>query len=176
MSGPLQVIPQGLLGFLQLKSSGMNPRDLVDTVQPTFDLWKHYLRSMAINWTTASGVAVIGNAGGGAVYSPNAIIVPQNEVWYVTTYGVSLSPLTAGDVADFSPALRLTSVGTIIWNLCPNVNPRLPLVAATGYTPHVSSHDFFAPPGSEFGFWIQGATFAASETFSANLRYTRMPI
>jgi len=176
MSGPLQVAPAGLLGFLQLKNAGSNPRELVDSVQPTFDLFRRYLETMANQWTTASGVAVIGNAAGGAVFSPNAIVVPATEWWYVSSYGVSLSTLTAGDVLDYSPALKLNQAGTIHWELCRNQTPRLPMVAATPYAPHVAAFDFFAPPGAEFGFWIHGATLAASETFSAELRYTRMPI
>lgn len=41
-SGPIQLQPRGLLAFLQLKNQGRNPANLVDSIQPTFDILDWY--------------------------------------------------------------------------------------------------------------------------------------
>ena len=45
--GPMQKIPQGLIGFLQLKTVGQNPSALADAVSPTWDLRDLYLETEA---------------------------------------------------------------------------------------------------------------------------------
>lgn len=45
MSGPIQTLPAGFLSLLQLKNMGVNPSQLIDSVQPSFDMMEWYLRN-----------------------------------------------------------------------------------------------------------------------------------
>lgn len=88
MSGPIQTLPQGLLGLLQLKVQGRNPRDLAESVQPTLEMSGFYLES-SVNWSPntvgfADAVIAPGTAGPSFLALAPGVLSPgENECWYV---------------------------------------------------------------------------------------------
>jgi len=102
MPGPIQPAPLGLLGLLQLKQLGQNPRDLANVVSPIFDLREHY---MAAQFKTASvQVSVANNALGFQGMVP----VPQGKLWYVYEHTIIIGATTvptAGNEVRALPAV-----------------------------------------------------------------------
>lgn len=96
---PLQQLPQGLLGFFQLKSGGMTPTQLLETLTPVLDLVPWYLQTNSEN---VSGTAsnALGPVGGSA-----GVVVPPNEWWYVHVFTVFTDVLLAGEEATITPLL-----------------------------------------------------------------------
>jgi hypothetical protein len=178
MAGPIQIIPRGLLGFFNLKSQGANPTQLVESVQPIIDLYPQYLEAQAIIWPLVSGVNLASGNNGGGVWSPNAIVVPNDQIWWIQSYGIFTGQLPATDDCVYSPAMRITTVGTIQWELCPKRNePYQPsLVAPVNKSRLVTANGFFAPPGSELGFWVQSCVTATTVALTAEVRYCPMRV
>jgi len=82
-SGPIQVQPNGLLGFLQLKNRGANPSQLEDGVQPIIDLGEWYRQTNIETITNRT----TGNLARGLNAATVPIEVPANQWWYVTHAG-----------------------------------------------------------------------------------------
>jgi hypothetical protein len=177
MSGPIQVIPAGLLGFLQLKNAGRYPREFGETLDPTIELLDWYLDAMSIAWPTTSSVAIgPGTSQGFNNFSPNTINVPQTEWWALRTFTIQTTALTAGDIVDLRPCIRYNFVGTIRYAILDGVNGNPPPTALPQVAQLVfGTRPVFIPPGCDLGFW-SNLTLAGAETFTANLQYTRLPI
>jgi len=177
MSGPLQVIPAGLLGFLQLKNAGQNPRDLVDSVQPTFDLWRHYLASYGEIWNQASTFIQAGPVGavGFGAFNTLPIVVPTQQWWYVHSYNVRVV-VAAGDTYRYQCAYRTNQLSTAHVEIADSGN--VVTADAATWDPNKTFRDFLVPPGTEFGIWATLLTVsgANSGTFIPTLRFTRLPI
>lgn len=110
---PLNVQPQGLLGFLQTKTGGKYPQTLnEDFVQPTWDLARHYVET---NAEFAVDI-VLNEVAGSQLYS--TILVAQPYWQYINWWGVTWQGTNAGDscVADliiYEPQQgRVLSIGT----------------------------------------------------------------
>jgi len=115
-SGPVQVIPPGFLGLLNLKNQGRIPDVLQGNFQPTLDMleWllfanREILRSEASIGATASSSFF-------HMTSNGPLRIPEHEVWYVWDINVELS-IPAGGASSLSgymaPAV-LTPDGTSI--------------------------------------------------------------
>jgi hypothetical protein len=173
MAGPIQVIPRGLLGMLQLKSGGNNPSQLNETVQPVIDLYPQYKESLA-QYQPLGGIALASGAVGPNFFAPLAIIVPDNEIWWCMNYGIytGLMPVATDDCV-FAPLMRTTRVGSIRIELCPNATPMpvAPSVAAANRQKFAGASGFWMPPGSELGFFISSITAAVTVAFTGDLRY-----
>lgn len=76
--GPIQILPRGLLGFLQLKNAGQNPSLLSDLLQPTLDL-REWLLETNSESVFVSGVAFIPAATGVGFFS--LFTVPDGQHW-----------------------------------------------------------------------------------------------
>lgn len=101
MAGPLNRLAPGLLDFLRLRSGGRHPSQLIETIQPTFDMWAALevsnpdlvtLNSTLVGWDFLTRIVPVLNAEcfpislGGVGLTP--VTVPQNEVWYLTSASV----------------------------------------------------------------------------------------
>lgn len=177
MSGPINLIPPGVLGFLQLKNFGKNPTEFPEVLAPTFDLLKWYLsgesRQMA---ATDTSLAMATNVGGFQRLTTAPIIVPATEWWYV--HSVFLRAQLPAAVTEFfsgapcwfnpntfNPNELLCEPGAIIQG-----------VAATDRTYFTVARDFWVPPGSEFGAFVLTCQSATTIFVSLNGRITVLPI
>lgn len=93
---PINRLPEGLLGFLDIKSMGKNPSTLLDQVQAIISLEPFYaLASISSSFSRAAGPAVTNvfetfttpaytNAGAALPET-----VPPQEIWLVTNFSVN---------------------------------------------------------------------------------------
>lgn len=176
-SGPIQTFPRGLIGLLQLKSRGQMPDVLQGTVQPTVDLMQLWLNAGQAPDTVLHARAIGAGNGGFWEFSPNAILVPQNEIWYVHHYTVRVA-IPAGateQTRSFAPAMGVTQVGTILYQVlaAPQTFDGVAGVAVTGY---VRAGGFWLGPGQSLGFVIGNVATATTHVFVGDVLATRMPI
>lgn len=110
---PINRHPTGFLGLLDLKTGGRNPETLFRSVQPVVDMTQFYAESPSE--FLLGNVVITGDTGGGffPFTAPvGGIIVPQNEVWYVSYFSVSVGfTLAPGQSAVGMPGRRIA--GTI---------------------------------------------------------------
>lgn len=151
-SGPIQVIPPGLLGLLQLKSPmGVNPSVLNNDVQPVIDLEKWWMRAREeyIDLATATNPYAPATYHSLVAFGANSPTVPNNEWWYVRNLSGRVYSSGAGTVTR----------GCRVGYLTPNIGNVLlfgdPMEAiAAGGSDTSLARDFWAPPGSIFGIYL----------------------
>lgn len=178
MSGPIQRIPPGFLGFLQLKNFGKNPSELPDVLTPTLGMFDWYMQANAesrfSSWslaTNATGPVIIGS------FANTNLLVPNTEIWFVIAANVGLQTLPA---ANDTCSLKL---GYFDRNLggffgAPGPDEQCLLVGGTSdVRPFFRSHNFWVPPGGYISAWVEQATFAGGPfTASLGARVVRMPL
>lgn len=177
-NGPIQVTPVGLLGMLSLKTGGMMPDAMRQDVQPTVDLEAYWLRSTRVVDRVNRGItlpaAVYNNY---QDFSPNTIIVPQQEWWYVHSYSVRVYVENAADTANaVRLALLFNSTGTLRYRFIGEVPP---FVIHTAATPMLLllAEGFWAPPGSHIGFFCYSVAGPVGLTVDVvGLDYSVLPL
>ncbi len=178
-SGPIQLIPPGLLGLLQIKSpAGQNPNVLNADVQPTLEMLDLYLRTNQEVWGSNSGVTVAVSAPATVVqFSPNAIVVPAQEWWYVHHYSVSALPGAGGFVIAPRLGMLLNRTGTIRYIVLgpESYIPGGGITSTTGAM-MFSAKGFWMPPGSELGMYISDVQVADVDLTVRGLVFTRCRI
>lgn len=92
---PIQVIPPGLLGFLQIKNGGLNPREFPEVLQPVMELMHWYLYANA-EVVTGTDAAIA------AASLTNYLTVPDDEWWVVH---------------DAQAAMTMAAASTAVWSL-----------------------------------------------------------
>jgi|SRR5687767_3091241 len=99
----LNLQPFGLLSFLGIKNGGEYPQQLISTLQPTLDLWEHYVAANREEYTLACAnqTGAIGSATniqittisptppGEIILVAGQLLVPQTELWYVISCSVA---------------------------------------------------------------------------------------
>jgi hypothetical protein len=176
-SGPIQVLPAGLLGLLQLKTpAGRNPQSLLGEVQPGIDMLPLYLNRQAIHAVQAGYTVGIGSGSGAFAFNSPSLIVPPDEWWYVHHMTVQTSALTAGDIFQgLCPAVFLDpNAPSARFHLFANPSYGAP-TAGVG-TRAAGAHDFYVPPGSSFAWFADTWTVAAGESVVADVFYSPMPV
>lgn len=177
LSGPIQKIASGLLGFFQLKSpSGLNPTWLRNDLTPTVDLLKWYFQ--ASSQADLAGEHEItlatGNQGFQDFGVAGPILVPQNEFWYVHNFAIITSPLAAADIVHFAGAIRQNPVPTQRqWLTGP---PQRVVASGAGDRAIWSARDFWVNPNDSLGLYVIENVVAAARTYAGYIRYTRCPI
>lgn len=170
--GPLQLIPPGLLGFLNLKSNGDNPHSLLAEYRPTLEMrdWMFQAKQEDINGTGL--VLVTGNLGTRTAFAV-PLQVPQGEWWYVHSAMASSAGLPAAD-------LIAGAIGWVVGNPGNFANHIVgPVETVAGAANKVelfrSDRGFFMPPGALLGIFISQATFAVNHTMFMWAQITRLP-
>lgn len=184
MAGPIQQIPQGLLGLLQLKELGSNPPTLVDTVAPNLDLFALYaergsnaaLGLFGVNPQTATFATATPNVHNFLVGGVNAQ-VPQNEMWYVTNAGITMVGLIAA--ADSITVglgwLSFAGAGGDLYMMTPvyrdTITPRSRFLQ-TDPMPR----PMFVAPGGIFTAVVVDNLTAGTQQLQLSIRAIRIPI
>lgn len=195
MPGTVNPAPPGLLSLLELKQQGENPNRLSDTVVPVVDLTHWYGQDRL---ESVAGYQFLGD---GIFYSDvipfitQPLTVPEGEVWWVDHYSVLL-------FFDTAPATTLLAYH----QLAPVVIPRnIPLPLATfganylvgesapafssvvagavpasgGYVTSPALRDFWAGPGTTFGYAFAGivtAGGAGGQYIAGAPQFTRLKV
>jgi len=159
--------PRGLTSILALRSDGQVPHNLSDIVAGTVEMRELFLldtRESIISNSNAAP-AVGSNVYAGA--APGDLVIPAGELWYVWHYFCN-STLGAGAAIDFCPSAQLDAT--------PLMSPLGPYVAgaATQNVKAPSISQFWAGPGTTFGFSVRSVTLAPS--VNAGIVFTRLRV
>jgi len=177
-SGPIQTIPRGLLGLLNLKNVGRLPDVLHGTVQPTIDLTAWWMNALA-ELDTNIHSNVLSSMGHTMMnFAVNPLVVPNNEVWWVNTYSVEVQ-LAAGaaELAEnIAPLLLINTAGVPRWISLTDTSLTVRGDAAGVAGGVISARGFLAPPGSQLGFYIGRLATAGVGSFFAQVYKTAMII
>lgn len=179
MGGPVQVIPPGLLGFLQLKQQGRNPAELLESLYPVLELTDWYLQARTLDHSQAVGIASIAIGFGAAIqnlFAPTPITVPDGEMWWVEEYTVQSGNLAAAtERCQLQCAMYTPLVGTVNAYLLGDPSPDITGNAVVRRNAARARH-FFAPPGAGLGFALFIQETAANITYTGFARFVRLPL
>jgi hypothetical protein len=181
-SGPIQTIPQGLLGLLQLKELGKNPSELLDQVQPSYDLFQQYIQRNLVGEQTLIGgpistAALVTANRGLQGFSLNGagvtfLNVPQNQIWYVYQLSGDVLTINPADTISYSMACLLPS-----GRFCALSPPYLDVQNArtrAGLSGVVTP--FWASPGTGFAVWVYDILAATTITVLGTIRAVQIQI
>lgn len=155
--------PTGLLGFLGIKNFGRNPGVLSDTISLTWDGRDLYLQDAAEIAQFSSSIPSVGSL---PCFTP-----PEGEVWYCWNYAVRSATLGAGEQLDIYPAI-LSQNNAVVMQI--GHSGTLASVAgdiAGGWT----DRPLVLSKGASLGVIARHFVAGAPITYSAQLRFTRMP-
>lgn len=176
---PIQAIPQGLLGFLQLKNAGKNPSEISELLQPVLDLREWYLQTAMRNFIgnggAAPSAALPNNTVGFIGYLatvPN-ITVPANEVWYCPYYTALSATLLAAETIQFGCGFRNPDAGFTYQSL---IGEPCDPVTGPNKRAFAFARDFWLPPGTQLGIQVFQCATAATIVVEGHLRYVPLPI
>lgn len=161
-NGPIQIVPRGLLGLLNLKNSGKTPSTLGGVVTPIMDLLEMYCSSTyePVAATVAVAAAV------GPVSSD--LVVPQNEIWFVRVATATTDVLGVGDTITMQVSIALSGITTV-----PFGDPQS--AVAAGRIRCTSGNDIIvATPGSIFGAWVSALGGAVQIDIAALISRARV--
>ena len=187
MSGPIQLAPPGLLGFLQLKVGGQNPRELNESIAPTFEMWRHMLDAYAtfdgIDWyyqlpaaAEYRGTIVPLNGGAGA-----ALEVPSHEYWWVKAFTLNSAALAkATNCIQMKPVVLHApyGAGTGYELLNEGNGAQVSSAYAQPITTQIwtaGAYGFLAPPGARLAAFVN-AIVSAATPITARVCYSRLPV
>ena len=171
MTGAVQLIPPGLLGYLGIKNQGQNPSDLLSTVQPTLDLrdwWFQARLDSAPSGAFSRASAIVTASVGFKQFDVQPLQVPQGQIWYITDFTGIANIATPADSITFCMGLLTDPVALNILQLGPLstdvINARARQVVAR------ADHGFWMPQGSILGIFVTDVVAAVSLNVSAAFR------
>lgn len=178
--GPIQVIPPGLMGLLQLKQEGRLPSQLAETVAPVLELRDWYLTARRVDDLALfpAGQPQVGIATGGIglktlLSGGVAAAVPGNQIWYVEELTIQVNTALATDSLAFSPMVlgngnRSHQVGPTVFDSAFAGARQRSLFAK-------ADRGFWAFPGDVFAVGVTDVVSAGLTAFMT-LRATPCPV
>lgn len=161
---PINRVPAGLLGLLDVKSMGATPNRIEQRIRPIVDMqpyWSAQGRQFVAN---TPGTVSVNNVG---IFISNQLVVPAGKCWLVESHMAFASTLGAGATLAFAATIFGPNNQYII---------AAPLTStyATGNQPmsclEFGGRAFVALPGYKFGCHV--AVYSAGPTnveFTTNL-------
>lgn len=148
MTGEVNRVPSGLLGYLDMKARGQNPRLLDGNVSASVDLDRWYeqqQREIPFTLITPAGVGFVGVG-----------TVPQGQLWILRSISAySTAALLAATTIRISACLQLAAAAGNI-ALCP-VGEQLSFTVgeriAVGWV-----GSYVLRPGDAVGYWVSQYT------------------
>lgn len=176
---PVQVIPPGLLGFLQIKNLGKNPQSLGGQILPTMDLLEWYFQSNMeqLRSTLTIGDGVVGpvpwTTGSGATVN---LTTSQDEFWWVESLMFRCTTfIVAGEQIQWQAGYRTPALNNnfvICGDRQDTVGAAAPSIEAYCYAKR-----FFMPPGSEIvSFLSHFNTPVGGGACECYIRFVRLPL
>jgi hypothetical protein len=163
----LQKGPDGLLGALDLKTTGANPSQFPEHLQAVVECTPYYLlRNRFLASATAAFAAIN--------VTIASLTVPQDEVWRVKALGITLSRVV-GDAAlviDATLNLRraIGAANVVVFQALFPAVPATDLIQARGQI----VEDFWLGPGDRVAV-ASSSTVNVGDNFTVQLDYDRMP-
>lgn len=178
---PLNVMPEGLLGFLQLKNGGRNPQHLGVDLAPVLDLLAWYQNTNSQEVQLLADTINVSTPSGFLPWTGTVPSIPNwpagsydNEYLLILEYEVSWSLPVSGDTADFAPAASIAES-----------NLALPTYLS-GYTTGSSvaragsralARPFWLKPGGNLNLRTFGVVTAAGGiAVGGRIRYCRLKV
>lgn len=171
---PINRLPLGFLGLLDIKSGGRSPQEAAAFLQPVLDMSRFYVESSPefINFND-TGVA---SAGGSF---RNGFTVPQNEAWFVTNYAVKwVFNAIANEICNAVPAISTPSTPGISVPLGPAADTTMTTSLATNAKVGAAAiyRPFLANPGDRIGCLTMQIITATSITLVYSGRIQRLRV
>lgn len=182
---PIQVVPPGLLGLLQLKQLGRLPDKLTDTVAGVIELRDWFLTARRVETLTLfptipTKALATGNNGNQLFQSgapPANCVVPQNQIWWVEELSVDVvntGAMVATDLIRFAPEI-VNNQGNVFLLTGPDVSDYI-LAARTRVMTARCDRGFWAFPGDGFAIRVFDVVTTNGYTATMHLRATPCPI
>jgi len=183
--GPIQLIPPGLMGLMQLKQAGRLPTWLSETVAPVVDLSDWYKAARRLDNISLFGVPAIQTAalatGANGVQNftvgANPPSVPNGQIWWVDQLVIKCSLVATTDLLRGQPILMGPQGNNAAsWQaLGPDVSNQTAIPRAQWFSMR-ADRPFWAFPGDIFGLFLFDLSSTAGIVFSLQMRATPMPI
>lgn len=173
MSGPVQVFPPGLLGFLQLKNAGNNPSDLSNQISTVIDARDWYFQARmldALNLFGATGAVNVNAAG--LVQFP-VFTAPQTSWLFVDNFSAVCALLAAEYIRAAPVLITFPGVtGQQQLQLGDDVND---VITARARKWSCRSGGFFMPPGSILGLQVYDVVTAGNISVTPMIKAALLP-
>jgi hypothetical protein len=178
--GPIQIIPPGLTGLLQLKQTGKLPNSLSQLVNPVVELRDWYLTArrvdeIALQLNASTFLATTGGQGFQAMTTP-LMVVPQTQIWWVEEYTIDAVIATAADTIRMCCTLLIQNNTGVVSHqqLGPDVADTV--TARARVVSCRADRGFWAFPGDVFGATVFDVLSAGGINLRPRLRATPCPI
>jgi hypothetical protein len=168
--GPINTIPQGLLGLLQLKQLGRNPDQLSPVVAPHLELFPFYQARLETDLVVpGSDLINLPTATPGMTYFTT--VVPNTQTWWIQRI-TAAGTLLAAESVIFALVTRVsgTGVGHLVSGYFADV------VTARARAFRITGGGFWAVPGTSFGIQVADDVTAATITFQLGIRGFAVPL
>jgi len=165
--GPIQVIPGGLLGLLNIKNRGKNPDTLDSNVVPTIDLTSWWFEARAEDIGTFTRTPVTGNNGFASWSTP--VIVPNGQAWWVLEYTVRTTDMGVGDSGQFGCGWQQIATQQRY-----AVGPLSDINSGVGICVGFA-RGFYVPAGAELLWWTNDVINATAYNPIGTARIVRLP-
>jgi len=166
-SGPVQVIPPGLLGALQLKNAGQLPDLLMGTYQPVIELrdWLMQFNAESRTYTIAAGF--IGD-------NYDVIDTVPNDEWWMIHEASATAP-SAALATSFSLGLAIQQSNQARgWLVCSSFTP-LGIGTSAKLVVSRGGPVVWVPSGHDIRLYRSSDVAPPANAF-ADLRFTRLPV
>lgn len=180
--GPIQVVPPGLMGILQLKQTGTLPGWLAQSVQPIIELRDWYFQARRVDEQTLFGslpvtspnlaTGSIGIKSFVTLVGNNPCQVPQNQTWFVENMTVFGATAAAADSLSFAcgieaPQGSFEQLGNVFIDQLAGARQRTMFA--------YNNRAFWAGPGDVFAVLVTDVVSAGIQA-QCRLRATVLPI
>jgi hypothetical protein len=173
MSGPVQVFPPGLLGFLQLKNAGNNPSDLTDTIQTVIDARDWYFQARMLDALNLFGAVGTVNVNATGLVQFPVFTAPQTSWLYVDNFSATCALLAAEYIRAAPVLITFPGVtGQQQLQLGDDVND---IVTARARSWICRSGAFFMPPGSILGLKVFDVITAGNIAVTPMIKAALLP-
>lgn len=170
--GPVQIVPPGLLGMLNLKNVGRNPNTLDSNIQGGIDLTEWLMLQGQEYYHFEDTVPI---AGRNTIFQGVSLIVPDNEWWYVWTHTASVTCLVGDSVVALQAVAQIpAALGNFAYVVQPETWNSAGAVGPYSISAGGTVRNFF-PPGTSFGYGGGGIALAATRQLTVSLVITRLP-
>ena len=168
MALPIQALPKGLIGLLDINTGGVGPPMMSDLVAGTYSLDEHYMLGKRERIQT--GLIAGGVAAGDFTFAA-ALTVPGNEAWYVRSYSIIAAVAAALTYQVMPTVIMPFAGGTAAYALGPAQFNQTSALASLLLAP--MSGVFVVPPGSVMGGRCLSISAAIAVSVQANIDFVR---
>lgn len=177
--GPIQLIPPGLMGLLQLKQGGQLPSMLSKTVAPVVELRDWYLTARRVDELALfGGVPTVSLPSIGSkpfVFGGNNATVPAGQIWWVEQMTIQVTgtgAIVATDLLRYAPGIIPGTGGALSQAVAPPTSDYLLVARSRAIRAELAPRGFWAFPGDTFAALVDDVVTTNGWTAQLGLRAT----